>query len=164
MAQLQKITPCLWFGGNADEAVKFYTSIFANSRTVNVSHYGEGAPMPKGSVLVIEFELEGQRFWALNGPPQFQFTEAVSMVVNCETQAEIDRFWEKLSDGGATNVCGWLKDRFGLSWQVVPSMIGDWLTKDPESSNRVLQAVMRMTKLDIAELRGAYEGRTSSTA
>ena len=162
MAQLQKITPCLWFGGNADEAVRFYTSVFANSRIVSVSHYGEHGPLPKGSVLVIEFDLEGQRFWALNGPPQFHFSEAISMVVNCDTQAEIDRFWEKLPEGGgATNVCGWLKDRFGLSWQVAPSLIGEWLTQDPASANRVMQAVMRMTKLDIAALRQAYEGRSS---
>jgi predicted 3-demethylubiquinone-9 3-methyltransferase (glyoxalase superfamily) len=159
MAQLQKITPCLWFGGNADEAVRFYISAFENARIVCVSHYGDGAPMPKGSVLVIEFELEGQRFWALNGPPQFQFTEAVSMVVNCETQAEIDGFWEKLSDGGEKRVCGWLKDRFGLSWQVVPSLINNWMTRDPASSNRVMQAVMRMTKLDFAELQRAYQGQ-----
>jgi predicted 3-demethylubiquinone-9 3-methyltransferase (glyoxalase superfamily) len=161
MARLQKITPCLWFGGNADAAVNFYTSVFANSRTVGVSHYGEGGPLPKGSILVIDFELEGQPFRALNGPPQFQFTEAISMTVNCDTQAEIDRFWEKLSDGGGTHVCGWLKDRFGLSWQVVPSMLSEWMTKDPASSNRVMQAIMRMTKLDIAELQRAYAGGVS---
>lgn len=155
---MQKITPFLWFDNNAEEAVDFYCSIFKNSRVLNVSRYGEAVPGPKGAVMTMEFELDGQKFTALNGGPQFKFTEAISLVVNCETQEEIDYFWEKLSAGGAESKCGWLKDKYGLSWQVVPTMIGELISGDPERSNRVMQEVLKMEKLEIEPLRRAYEG------
>lgn len=158
----QKITPCLWFEGNAAEAVEFYTSVFKNSRKGKTSHYGEGAPLPKGTVLTQSFELDGQEFLALNGGPEFKFTEAVSFMVNCNSQEEIDYFWEKLSDGGATIECGWLKDKFGLAWQIVPANISELINdEDPDRSTRVLQAVWKMKKLDIATLERAYEGAES---
>jgi predicted 3-demethylubiquinone-9 3-methyltransferase (glyoxalase superfamily) len=154
---VQKITPCLWFDDQAEEAARFYTSIFKNSKMGAVTHYGEGAPRPKGSVLTVRFELDGQEFLALNGGPLFKFTEAVSFIVNCETQEELDRMWEKLSEGGSEVQCGWLKDRYGVSWQVVPAVLGEMLSDpDPERSARVMQAVMQMKKLDIAGLKKAY--------
>jgi len=164
MASLQKLTSCLWFDGRAEEAAKFYVSVFKNAKLGRVSHYpNEGQDVhqqPEGRVLVVEFELEGQKFLALNGGPQFKFTEAVSFIVSCDTQAEIDYFWEKLTaDGGAPSQCGWLKDKFGLSWQVAPSKIGDWITaKDKSKSARVFAAVMQMVKLDIATLEKAFDG------
>ena len=154
----QKITPFLWFDNQAEEAVKFYTSIFKNSKVVKVSRYGEGGPGPKGSVMVATFELAGQQFMALNGGPQFKFTEAVSLVVNCETQEEIDEFWERLSEGGQKIQCGWLKDKYGLSWQIVPTILGELMEGDPQKSQRMMQALMQMTKLDIEGLKKAYEG------
>jgi predicted 3-demethylubiquinone-9 3-methyltransferase (glyoxalase superfamily) len=151
----QKITPFLWFDSNAEEAVRFYTSIFKNSRVVHTTRYPEGAPGPKGSVMTISFELEGQPFTALNGGPHFKFNEAISFVVHCDTQAEIDQYWEKLSAGGGVPVeCGWLKDRFGLSWQIVPSILPE-LMKDPESGDRVMKALLQMVKLDVAKLKEA---------
>jgi predicted 3-demethylubiquinone-9 3-methyltransferase (glyoxalase superfamily) len=156
---MQKISPFLWFDNNAEEAVDFYCSIFKNSRVLNMSRYGDAVPGPKGTILSVEFELDGQKFTALNGGPQFKFTEAVSFVVNCETQEEIDYFWEKLSAGGAESQCGWLKDKYGLSWQVVPANIGEWIGGDPERSNRVMQEVLKMKKLEIEPLKRAYEGR-----
>ncbi len=156
---IQKITPFLWFDGNAEEAVRFYTGLFPGSRVVSTSCYGEAGPGPKGSVMTIEFELSGQRFVALNGGPQYRFTEAVSLVVRCETQAEIDAYWDRLTSGGGVPVqCGWLKDRFGLSWQIVPAGIFEML-KDPARSDRVMRALMGMVKLDMAKLRAAAEGR-----
>ncbi len=153
---MQKITPFLWFDNNAEEAANFYCSIFKNSRVLNMSRYTEGLPGPKGTVMTVDFELDGQRFTALNGGPQFKFTEAISLVVNCETQAEIDYFWEKLSAGGAESQCGWLKDKYGLSWQIVPSIIGELISdKDPERSNRVMQEVLKMKKLEIETLKRA---------
>jgi predicted 3-demethylubiquinone-9 3-methyltransferase (glyoxalase superfamily) len=153
----QKFTPCLWFDGQAEEAARFYTGIFKNSKIRKMTHYGDGAPLPKGTVLTVLFSLDGQEFLALNGGPQFKFTEAISFIVNCQTQKEIDRLWEKLSAGGQKVQCGWLKDKFGLSWQVVPTgleqMIGG---PDPARSQRVFQALMKMKKLDIAELKKAY--------
>jgi predicted 3-demethylubiquinone-9 3-methyltransferase (glyoxalase superfamily) len=160
MAQIQKITPCLWFDRNAEEAVNHYTSIFPHSRVVSVSHYGDAGPLPKGTVLVVIFELAGQRFMALNGGPHFKFTEAISLTVSCDTQAELDVFWEKLSAGGEKGRCGWLKDKFGLSWQVVPSVMGEMM-QDREKSSRVMAEVLRMNKLDIAALQRASQGNPS---
>ena len=158
---MQKITPCLWFDDNAEEAVKFYTSLFKNSKILQVSHYGEAgssvAGRPKGSVMTAKFELNEQEFVALNGGPHFKFTEAVSFVVNCDTQAEIDEYWEKLSADGQKSRCGWLKDKFGLSWQVVPTILPELLDeKDPVKADRVMQAIMRMDKLDLKTLQEAH--------
>jgi predicted 3-demethylubiquinone-9 3-methyltransferase (glyoxalase superfamily) len=157
MPSVQKITPCLWFERNAEEAANHYVSIFKNSRIVTTSRYGEAGPLPKGTVLTVIFELEGQRFMGLNGGPLFKFSEAISMMVACDTQDEIDAFWEKLSAGGEKGRCGWLKDRFGVSWQVVPSMLSEIMSGDGAHSNRVMTALMRMNKLDIAALRRAGE-------
>lgn len=156
----QKITPFLWFNDNAEEAINFYTSIFKNSKIGSVARYGEAGPGPKGSVMTATFQLEGQEFIALNGGPHFKFTEAISFVVDCETQEEVDRFWEKLSAGGEKSRCGWLKDKFGLSWQIVPDVLGKLMQdKDPEKSKRVMQAMLKMDKLIIADLQKAYEGK-----
>jgi len=150
----QKITPFLWFDNNAEEAMNFYVSVFNNSKINTVTRYGDTGPGPKGSVLTAAFELEGQKFVALNGGPRFKFTEAISFVISCETQKEIDYFWDKLtSDGGQESMCGWLKDKFGLSWQVVPAEIGSLLTG--EKSNQVMQAIMQMKKIDLGTLRQA---------
>jgi predicted 3-demethylubiquinone-9 3-methyltransferase (glyoxalase superfamily) len=152
-----KITPCLWFDDQALEAAKFYASIFKNSKIGAITYYGEGAPRPKGSVLTVTFWLDGQEFVALNGGPVFKFTEAVSLTVNCETQRELDRMWEKLSKGGQKVECGWLKDRYGLSWQIVPTVIMKMLAdRDPARAERVFQAMLKMKKLDIATLKKAY--------
>ncbi|HEY7728682.1 MAG TPA: VOC family protein [Candidatus Eisenbacteria bacterium] len=154
---MQKITACLWFDGEAEEAARFYASIFRNSRVGRIARYGEGGPRPKGSVLTVEFQLDGQKFLALNGGPQFKFTEAVSFIVNCETQKEADRMWDELSAGGEEVQCGWLKDRYGVSWQIVPTILGRMMSDpDPARTERVLQAVLRMKKLDIKALREAY--------
>lgn len=155
----QKIAPCLWFNDNGEEAAKFYTSIFNNSKIGNVSRYGKNAPMPEGTALTVAFELEGQSFLALNGGPIFKFTEAVSFVVNCETQKEIDEYWKKLSAGGQEQQCGWLKDKFGLSWQIVPVQLSAMLaSKDSEKTGRVMQVLMKMIKLDLEVLEKAYNG------
>jgi predicted 3-demethylubiquinone-9 3-methyltransferase (glyoxalase superfamily) len=161
---MQKITPCLWFDDQAEEAVNAYVSIFKNSRIKGMARYDDegakAAGRPKGSVMTVQFELDGQEFIALNGGPIFKFTEAVSFMVNCETQAELDHFWQKLSAGGQEVQCGWLKDRFGLSWQVVPTILGEMLQdKDPAKAQRVMAAMLQMKKIDIAGLRKAYEGR-----
>jgi predicted 3-demethylubiquinone-9 3-methyltransferase (glyoxalase superfamily) len=156
---MQKITPFLWFDNQAEEAMNFYTSIFKNSKIGQVSRYGDAGPGPKGAVMVGTFYLEGQQFMALNGGPQYKFTPATSFVVNCETQDEVDYFWDKLSSGGMEIQCGWLSDKFGLSWQIVPTALGELLgSGDPEKSNRVMQALFQMKKLVIADLRKAYEG------
>jgi predicted 3-demethylubiquinone-9 3-methyltransferase (glyoxalase superfamily) len=140
---VQKITPFLWFDNNAEEAMNFYVSIFKNSKILNLVRYGEAGPGPKGTVMTGTFELDGQQFMALNGGPHFKFTEAISLFINCETQEEVDWFWEKLSEGGEKSRCGWLKDKYGLSWQVVPSALGQMLhDKDPEKSKRVMQAML----------------------
>src|SRR2546428_5339564 len=155
---MQKITPFLWFDNNAEEAVKFYTSVFKNSKILKVARYGDAGPGPKGSVMTVSFQIEGQQFIALNGGPQFKFTEAVSFVVNCETQKEVDEFWEKLSAGGEKGPCGWLKDKFGLSWQVVPTILGKLISHpDPRKAQRVKKAMLQMKKLDIAALQRAYD-------
>ena len=155
---MQKITPFLWFDGNAEEAVNFYVSIFKNSKILSVARYGEAGPGPKGTVMTASFQLDGQEFVALNGGPQFKFTEAISFWARCETQEEIDEMWEKLSAGGAKSRCGWLKDKYGLSWQVVPPILGEMLQdKDAKKSQRVMAAMMQMDKIDISLLRKAYE-------
>jgi predicted 3-demethylubiquinone-9 3-methyltransferase (glyoxalase superfamily) len=157
---MQKITPFLWFDNQAEEATRFYTSIFKNSKVGRVSRYGEAGPGPKGTVMVVEFELEGQEFIALNAGPQFKFTEAISFVVNCETQSEVDKFWGKLSAGGEKGRCGWLKDKYGLSWQVVPTVLGKMLSdSDPKKSQRVMKAMLQMDKIEIGTLKQAYGGK-----
>ena len=157
---MQRITPFLWFDTQAEEAMNFYVSIFKNSKVLGCSGYGEAGPGPKGTVMVAKFQLDGQEFMALNGGPHFKFTEAISLLVNCETQPEIDELWEKLSEGGETSQCGWLKDKFGLSWQIVPPILGELMQdKDPEKAKRVMQAMLKMTKIDIEALQQAYEGK-----
>lgn len=155
---MHKITPFLWFDNQAEEAMNFYTSIFKNSKAGKVSRYGEAGPGPKGSVITASFELEGQEFTALNGGPMFHFTEAISFVVDCKSQEEVDELWDKLTAGGEEQPCGWLKDKFGLSWQIVPAALVEMLNDpDPERSNRVMQAMLKMKKIDIQTLRQAYE-------
>jgi predicted 3-demethylubiquinone-9 3-methyltransferase (glyoxalase superfamily) len=154
----QKITPFLWFDNQAEEAAQFYVSIFKDSKIVNVVRTSEAGPGPAGSVLLVEFELAGIEFLALNGGPYQKFTEAISLSVDCETQEEVDAMWDKLSAGGSTGQCAWLKDRYGLSWQIVPSVLPK-LMSDPARSAKVMQALMQMTKLDIQKLQDAYDGR-----
>jgi len=157
MAGKQKITTFLWFDNNAEEAMNHYVSIFKNSKVLNVARYGEAGPGPVGTVMVCNFQLEGLEFAALNGGPQFKFTEAISLVVHCDSQKEVDDLWAKLSKGGAPGQCGWLKDKFGLSWQIVPRVMIELLQdKDPAKSQRVMRAMMQMTKIDIAALERAY--------
>ena len=157
---MQKITPFLWFDGKAEEAMNFYVSIIPNSKVISVNRVGDAGPGPKGSVLTAEFVLNGVEFVALNGGPQFKFTEAVSFVINCETQEEVDRYWEKLSEGGRTDQCGWLKDKYGLSWQITPIQLTQMLKdKDQKKADRVMKAMMKMAKLDIKALKQAYEGK-----
>jgi predicted 3-demethylubiquinone-9 3-methyltransferase (glyoxalase superfamily) len=159
MTNEQKITPFLWFDGRAEEAANYYTSIFKDSKVVEVVRYGKAGPGPEGTVMIVGFELEGQRFLALNGGPQFAFTEAISLMVHCETQEEVDELWARLADGGEEGQCGWLKDRFGLSWQVVPSALPRLLRDpDPARSQRVMQAMLQMKKIDIARLEQAANG------
>lgn len=157
----QKITPFLWFDNNAEEAMNLYTSVFKNSKILSLTRCGESGPGPAGSVLVGSFQIEGQEFTALNGGPMFKFTEAISLVVNCDSQEEVDTLWRQLTaGGGAPSRCGWLKDRFGLSWQIVPRIMGTLLQDpDPAKAGRVMQAMMQMTKIDIAALQRAHEGR-----
>jgi predicted 3-demethylubiquinone-9 3-methyltransferase (glyoxalase superfamily) len=155
---MQKITPFLWFDDQAEEAMHFYTSIFKNSKVGTVSRYPEGAPGPAGKVMSATFQLEGQEFMALNGGPLFKFTEAISFFVNCETQEEVDALWTKLSAGGKESQCGWLKDKFGLSWQIIPTALGKMLgDPDRERAKRVMQAMLKMKKIDIAGLKRAYD-------
>jgi predicted 3-demethylubiquinone-9 3-methyltransferase (glyoxalase superfamily) len=159
---MQKFTPCLWFDGQAEEAANFYVSLFKNSKVLGVARYGEaGAKVsgrPAGSAMTVKFQLQGQEFVALNGGPQFKFTEAISFMVDCESQAEIDDLWEKLSAGGEKGPCGWLKDKYGLSWQIVPTVLGEMMQdKDPKKTERVMGALLQMQKLDIAALKRAYE-------
>jgi predicted 3-demethylubiquinone-9 3-methyltransferase (glyoxalase superfamily) len=159
---MQKIMPCLWFDNQAEEAMNFYVSIFKNSKTGSIARYGEEeakvSGRPKGSVMTVTFQLDGQEFMALNGGPIFKFTEAISFVVNCKTQKEVDELWEKLSDGGEEGPCGWLKDKYGLSWQIVPAVLGEMMQdKDTKKSERVMKALLQMKKLDIKTLKKAYE-------
>jgi len=160
---MKGFTSCLWFDHQAEEAARFYTSVFKNSRIGTISHYGDAGAKasgrPKGTVMTVEFELAGQKFLALNGGPQFTFSEAISFIVNCETQQEVDDFWAKLSEGGSPGPCGWLKDKYGLSWQVVPTALGEMLEdQDPAKSERVMSAMLKMQKLDLAALKRAYAG------
>jgi predicted 3-demethylubiquinone-9 3-methyltransferase (glyoxalase superfamily) len=155
---MQKITPFLWFNGNAEDAMHFYTSIFKNSKVGRITRWGEGGPGPKGAVMSVTFQLDGQEFMALNGGPQFSFSPAISFFVNCETQEEIDELWEKLSAGGQKQRCGWLQDKFGVSWQIIPSILGKLLhDSDPAKSKKVMQAMLQMDRLDISRLKRAYE-------
>ncbi|TMA25346.1 MAG: VOC family protein [Deltaproteobacteria bacterium] len=155
---MQKITPFLWFESQAEEAANFYTSIFKNSKIVSIARYGEAGPGPKGSVMTVAFNLDGQDFVALNGGPEFAFTPAISFLVSCKTQEEVDHFWEKLLQGGKPSQCGWLKDKFGVSWQVVPAVLGELLgDKDAKKSKRVMEAMLQMVKLDIKKLKEAYD-------
>jgi predicted 3-demethylubiquinone-9 3-methyltransferase (glyoxalase superfamily) len=166
MQNIQKITPCLWFDDQAEEAAKFYTAIFKNSKITSITRYGEAGHevhgRPAGTVMVVAFELDGQTFTALNGGPMFKFNEAISFQVNCKTQEEVDYYWEQLSEGGDKKAqqCGWLKDRYGASWQVVPTVLPEMLNdSDYEKSQRVMKAMLRMKKIDIAELERAYDGK-----
>ena len=155
---MQKITPFLWFDGKAEDAVNFYVSIFKNSRVGTITRYGDAGPGPKGTVMIATFQLEGQDFIALNGGPQYTFTPAISLFVDCKTQEEVDDLWNKLSEGGKTDRCGWLRDKYGLSWQIVPSTLRELLAdKDPEKSKRVMKAMLQMTKIDIQGLKQAYD-------
>jgi predicted 3-demethylubiquinone-9 3-methyltransferase (glyoxalase superfamily) len=155
---MQKITPFLWFNDQAEQAAKFYTSIFKNSKLGSISRYGEGSPGQPGKVMSATFQLAGQEFMALNGGPEFTFSPAISFFVNCETQEEVDEYWERLSEGGEKQNCGWLKDKFGVSWQIVPTVLGKLLgDKDAQKSQRVMQAMLKMYKIDIKELQMAYE-------
>jgi predicted 3-demethylubiquinone-9 3-methyltransferase (glyoxalase superfamily) len=156
----QKITPFLWFDGNAEEAATFYASVFPDAEITAVSRYGEGGPLPAGTPMVVSFRLAGLAFQALNGGPQFHFSEAVSFLIDCETQEEVDRYWDKLTEGGQPGPCGWLKDKFGLSWQVVPRALPKMLQdEDPERAGRVMQAMRGMGKIEIAGLERAYRGQ-----
>jgi predicted 3-demethylubiquinone-9 3-methyltransferase (glyoxalase superfamily) len=158
-----KISPNLWFDTESEEAAAFYTSVFPRSRIVHVAHYPEDAPRPAGMVMTVEFELDGQRFVAINGGPQFTFSEAISLQIDCEDQDEVDHYWERLSEGGQEGPCGWLKDRFGLSWQVVPTGMDELFDDpDPERAHRAMQAMLQMGKLDIAALRSAADGVVSA--
>ena len=157
---MQKITPFLWFDTQAEEAANFYVSIFKNSKILNIARYGDAGPGPKGSVMTISFELDGHEFTALNGGPQFKFTEAISFTVICKTQEEVDDFWKKLTDGGQEVACGWLKDKHGLCWQITPEILPKLLVDpDPQKADRVMQAMMKMKKIDIPALQRAYDNR-----
>jgi predicted 3-demethylubiquinone-9 3-methyltransferase (glyoxalase superfamily) len=155
---MQRITPCLWLDTEAEEAAAFYTSVFPNSKVLDVSHYGEAGPRPAGMVLTVEFELDGMRMTALNGGPEFRFNEALSLQISCADQDEIDHYWDRLTEGGEASQCGWLKDRYGVSWQVVPTLIQELLADpDPARTNRAMTAMFGMQKLDIAELQRAAD-------
>ena len=155
---MQKINPSLWFDHEAEEAANYYVSIFRDAKILNVTRYGSAGPGPAGSVVTVDFRLHGQDFNAINGGPQFKFTEAISLLVNCESQDEVDEYWDKLSVGGETGPCGWLKDKYGLSWQIVPVALGEMISDpDPAKSQPVVQAMLQMHKLDVAALRRAYE-------
>ncbi len=157
---MQKITPYLWFDGQAEEAATYYTSILKNSRILDVKRFGAGGPLPEGTVMSVTFELEGLEFVALNGGPEFKFNEAISFHVSCQTQDEVDELWERFSEGGEKGPCGWLKDRFGVSWQIIPTALEELLSDpDPEKSSRVMKAMFGMSKIDIQGLRDAYEAR-----
>ena len=156
----KKITPCLWFDSEAEEAANYYTSVFKNSKILDVSRYGDAGPKPAGTVLTVSFELDGEEFVALNGGPEYTFTEAVSFQVSCENQEEVDHFWNKLSEGGQPGPCGWLKDRYGLSWQITPNVLPQLLQdKDKARANRTMQAMLKMKKLDIKTLKQAADGK-----
>lgn len=154
---MQKITPFLWFDNQAEEAINFYVSLFKNSRIINVTRYGEDGPWPSGMVMTAIFQLEGQQFMALNGGPDHKFSEAISLFVDCETQEEVDELWAKLTEGGEEGPCGWLKDKYGLSWQIIPSTLGQMLSDtDAEKAQRVMHAMLQMKKIEVAALQQAY--------
>ena len=162
---MQKLTSCLWFDNQAEDAVKFYTSVFKNSKVGRIARYDDAGAKasgrPKGSVMTIEFELNGQQFLALNGGPVFKFTEAISFIVNCESQQEVDYFWNRLSEEGSEVQCGWLRDKYGLSWQIVPTLLTEMINdSDPAKAKRVMEAMLKMVKINIADLKKAYNGRT----
>jgi predicted 3-demethylubiquinone-9 3-methyltransferase (glyoxalase superfamily) len=158
---MQKITPCLWFDDQAEAAARLYTSIFKQSKIGTIARYGDAGPGLKGSVMTVSFEIEGQEYLALNGGPHFKFTEAISLIVNCETQQEVDAYWEKLSEGGEKSQCGWLKDKFGLSWQIVPTILRELFSdRDPAKSQRVMKELLQMKKLDIKALKKAYDQKS----
>jgi predicted 3-demethylubiquinone-9 3-methyltransferase (glyoxalase superfamily) len=163
---MQKITPFLWFNDNAEEAANFYTSIFKHAKLGNIARYGETGPGPKGSVMSVTFQIEGQDFIALNGGPQFKFTPAISFFVDCQSQEEVDNLWEKLSAGGRKDHCGWLQDKFGVSWQIIPTVLGELLhSKDPETAQRVMKAMLKMDKIDVEALkRAASPGALSASS
>jgi predicted 3-demethylubiquinone-9 3-methyltransferase (glyoxalase superfamily) len=162
---MQKITPFLWFNDNAEAAARFYTSIFKDSKILDISRYGDAGPGPKGAVMVVRFRIAGMEVTALNGGPQFTFSEAFSFVVNCDSQQEIDDYWRQLTaDGGAERECGWLKDKFGFFWQIVPSRLGTLLSGDPEKANRVMHAILQMKKLDLATLERAADGKEAAVS
>ena len=155
---MQKITPFLWFNDNAEEALNYYISIFKDSKIINTAYYGDAGPGPKGTLMTATFQLEGQQFMALNGGPLFKFTEAISLFVNCKTQEEVDDLWDRLSTGGEKSRCGWLKDKFGLWWQIIPSALGELMgDKDPVKAKRVMEAMLKMDKIDIKKLKDAYD-------
>jgi len=156
---MKRITPCLWFDGNAEEAANLYVSIFKNAKITEISRYGDAGPLPKGTVLTVAFELDGQPFTALNGGPQYKFTEAVSFQIYCDTQEEVDHYWDKLVAGGSEQPCGWLKDKFGLSWQVVPNRLIELIqSPDAAKSQHVMEAMFKMKKIDIATIEAAARG------
>jgi len=163
---MEKITPCLWFDGKAEEAARFYTSVFKKSKMGAITRYGETGPGKKGSVMTVTFEIEGQEFMGLNGGPEFKFSEAISFVVHCKTQKQVDRYWDRLLKGGGKPVqCGWLTDKFGLSWQIVPTVLPRMLKdKDPVKTERVMAAVIKMVKLDVKALKKAYKGKPAAAA
>ena len=157
---MQKITPCLWFDGKVEEAVKFYTSVFKDSKAKKMSYYGEAGPGKKGTAMTATFQLNGQDFMILNGGPMFKFNESISFVIDCKTQKEVDYYWDKLSAGGYKDRCGWVKDKYGVSWQIVPGILGELLAdKDPAKTKKVMQAMLQMDKLDIKALKKAYAGK-----
>ena len=158
---MEKIIPFLWYDGKAEEAAKLYTSIFPNSKILSVKHWGEGSPFPKDQAMTVTFELDGRRFHAMDADPQFKFTEATSMFVNCSSQEEVDNYWNKLTaDGGQESMCGWLKDKYGLSWQIIPTALMEMMSdEDPAKAGRTMQAMMKMKKIDIAVLKKAYDGK-----
>jgi predicted 3-demethylubiquinone-9 3-methyltransferase (glyoxalase superfamily) len=161
MSGKPKISPFLWFDHQAEEAARFYVSVFPDSKIVTTTRYGEAGPGPKGSVMTVVFKLDGQEFIALNGGPQFKFTEAISFSVDCKTQQEVDEYWKKLSQGGEEGPCGWLKDKYGLSWQINPTVLGEMLSDpDPKKSKRVMEAMLKMKKIDIATLKRAYDQKS----
>ena len=158
---MSRISPFLWFDHQAEEAARFYTSVFPNSKINKISHYGDAGPGPKGTVMTVDFVLDGQRMVALNGGPQFKFNESISLSVDCKTQGEVDRFWERLTEGGEEGPCGWLKDKYGLSWQINPTVLGEMLNDpDPSRANRVMKAMLMMKKIEIEALEKAYAGVT----
>lgn len=157
---MQKITPYLWFDNNAEEAINFYISIFKDAKMTECARWGKGGPVPEGSIMTAAFELAGQKFLALNGGPMFKFTEAVSFLVDCKDQEEVDYYWNKLTEGGAEQPCGWLKDKYGLSWQIIPKQLSELISHtDREKAGRALQAMLQMKKIDIAKLQAAFDGK-----